>query len=116
MATAGSWKPRSKPMMIIAKMSNTKSIASCHTTRSTWVKLAGSAHLGVRRNGLLEVSRPVHTALPTEWVSASPATDATTAPLKPEPTLGGYSSRVLISLVANSAIAAIERAGIGTST
>src|SRR5579859_1427155 len=87
--TAGSWKPRSKPMETIAASNSASNAASCHTTRSTWAKSAGSAHLGVRRNGLLEVSNPLHTALPTVWVSASPATDAAMAPLNPEPTLGG---------------------------
>src|SRR3954463_7243510 len=114
--TAGSWKPRSKPMEIIAIDNSVSSTASCHTTRSTWAKSAGSAHLGVRRKGLLLVRSPVHTALPTVWVSDKPATEAAKAPLKPEPTLGGYSSRVLISLVANNAIAAADKAGIGTST
>src|ERR1700722_16872304 len=87
--TAGSWKPRSKPMETMASSNRVKSAASCHTTLRTWVKLAGSAHLGVRRNGLPEVQSPAHTALPTVWVSASPATEATKAPLIPEPTLGG---------------------------
>jgi len=52
-------------MEIIARISKASSTASCHTTRSTWEKLAGSAHFGVRRNGFPEVSSPVHTALPT---------------------------------------------------
>ena len=87
--TAGSWKPRSNAIDTMAANSNTSSTVSCHTTRKTWVKLAGSAHFGVRRKGLFDVINPVHTALPTEWVSAIPATAAVTAPRKPEPTLGG---------------------------
>src|SRR5689334_19776083 len=53
--TAGSRKPRSKPMEIMPTSSSASSTASCHTTRSTWPKSAGSAHLGVRRKGLFEV-------------------------------------------------------------
>src|SRR5580658_7825947 len=115
MLTAGSSKPRSNAMETIAAISSTSNVASCHITRSTWLNWAGSAHLGVRRNGLPEVNRPAHTALPTAWVSERPATEAIIAPRKPERTLGGYSNRVLRHLVANSAIAAADSAGIGTS-
>src|ERR1700761_7895286 len=111
MVTAGSSKPRSKPIETIAASSSTSSVVSCHTTRSTWLNKAGSAHLGVRRKGLPDVNRPVHIALPTVWVRARPATDAIIAPLKPERTLGGYRNSVLRHLTANSAIAAADKAG-----
>src|ERR1700761_359782 len=99
MVTAGSSKPRSNAIETIAASNSTSSVVSCHTTRSTWLNKAGSAHFGVRRNGLPDVNNPVHIALPTVWVKDRPATDAIIAPLKPERTLGGYSSRVLRHLV-----------------
>ena len=58
--TAGSWKPRSKPIEIIATSSSASSTASCHTTRSTWLKSARIGAFGRAQERLArgEQSRP----------------------------------------------------------